>query len=191
MMTSTRRHVYLTGFMGTGKSLVGRALAEVLNRPFYDLDEVVEELTGRSVSAIFAAEGESEFRKYEARALRSIVSGSPSVIALGGGAPTVAAIARLAQYTGHSVWLTADWPAVWERVRDDTTRPLLVEVLGRAQSDDGDDAAYDRFVERAKSLYAEREFAYETLADWTVSTTDTAPAEVAACILEIMKEDAG
>lgn len=188
MMTSTRRHVYLAGFMGTGKSAIGQALAEALDRPFYDLDAIVEEMTGRSIPTIFAAAGEAEFRKYEARALRSIVGASPSVIALGGGAPTIPSIARLAQYSGFTVWLTADWPTVWERVKSDTERPLLADVLAKTQSDDGDEGAYNRFVERAKSILSEREVAYESLADWTVSTSDVTPDAAAGQILKLLKD---
>ncbi|GAB4313899.1 MAG: hypothetical protein Kow0074_00620 [Candidatus Zixiibacteriota bacterium] len=190
MKTSTRRHLYLAGFMGTGKSAIGEVLALMLDRPFYDLDTIVEEMTGRSIPVIFASEGEAEFRKYEARALRSIVSGSPSVIALGGGAPTVSSIARLVQYTGHTVWLTADWPTVWERVKGNDSRPLLANVLGRKLSDDGDEKTYERFVERAKAILSERDIAYETVADWTLSTTGITPADAADKILNLMK-DAG
>ncbi len=82
--------IFLVGFMGSGKSTVGRALAEELGWGFADLDEDIEKREGMSISQIFDTRGEAEFRKAESAALeervRSVERGKPCVIALGGGA---------------------------------------------------------------------------------------------------------
>src|SRR5579864_6530917 len=81
--------VVLVGFMGAGKTTVGRELARLLNWSFYDLDALIEGRTGRTVPALFAEQGESAFRKLEAQTLRELfetLEDEPAVVALGGGA---------------------------------------------------------------------------------------------------------
>src|SRR2546423_15582653 len=78
--------IFIVGFMGAGKTTVGRALAEYLSFDFFDLDELVEALAGKSVQAIFTELGEPEFRRLEYEALRHCRGLHHAVIALGGGA---------------------------------------------------------------------------------------------------------
>ena len=81
--------VVLVGFMGAGKSTVGRELARVLNWSFYDLDALIEGRTGKTVAAFFAEQGEPAYRKLEAQSLRELfqtLEDEPAVVALGGGA---------------------------------------------------------------------------------------------------------
>ena len=88
-MTSESEMVLLVGFMGAGKTTVGRELARVLDWSFYDLDAIIEGRTGRTVPTLFAEQGESAFRKLEAQSLRELfqtLEDEPAVIALGGGA---------------------------------------------------------------------------------------------------------
>jgi len=88
-MASESDLVVLVGFMGAGKTTVGRELARVLNWSFYDLDALIEGRTGRTVPALFAEQGESAFRKLEAQTLRELLEtleDEPAAIALGGGA---------------------------------------------------------------------------------------------------------
>jgi shikimate kinase len=88
-MTSESELVLLVGFMGAGKTTVGRELARVLNWLFYDLDALIEGRTGRTVPALFAEQGEASYRKLEAQELRELfqtLEDEPAVIALGGGA---------------------------------------------------------------------------------------------------------
>ncbi|MEL7160847.1 MAG: shikimate kinase [Bacteroidota bacterium] len=80
-------HIYLTGFMGAGKSHDGRRLAEALNRPFIDLDDRIEAAARQSISSIFAEHGADFFRQLEAATLRSLATENPAVVATGGGAP--------------------------------------------------------------------------------------------------------
>src|SRR5919199_1173160 len=78
--------IFLIGFMGAGKTTVGRALAERLGRSFFDLDEMITRRAGRSVQQIFADLGESEFRQMEREAIQECKQIKDAVIALGGGA---------------------------------------------------------------------------------------------------------
>jgi shikimate kinase len=180
----SKRHLYIAGFMGTGKSASGRIVAERLRRAFYDLDLLIEEMTHRTIVSIFETEGEPAFRLYEWRALRSIVGSAGAVIALGGGAPTVSAIAALVKSTGRTVLLTADWPTIWERVRHSASRPLLVPVtMPRAGAEDGD---FDGFVAHASGILERRRSVYDQLADITVDSSGLTPEHTAGRILEAL-----
>ncbi|MEW5701963.1 MAG: shikimate kinase [Candidatus Zixiibacteriota bacterium] len=172
-MAAARRHLFLAGFMGTGKSAVGHQLAARLHRPFVDLDGVVESLCRRTIPEVFRVEGEAAFRNHEARALRLVLGSPPSIIALGGGAPTVPVILAMARQTGRTVLLTADWAAIWDRVRDDLpSRPLLAGttvasgILGH-----DDPARREQFVRHAESLLQSRRDAYDRIADLVVDTS--------------------
>jgi shikimate kinase len=185
MIGAARRHLYLAGFMGTGKSAAGKLVATALGRPFYDLDEVVKQIEERTVVDIFAAEGEAAFRKYECRALRSIIGGSASVIALGGGAPTVPALRALARGSGRTVLLDADISIMWDRVQGDGSRPVLHDSSGSPPATMGD------FAARVTPVLESREAAYESIADWRLDTSHLTPAEVAGRIVDWWNAQAG
>jgi shikimate kinase len=170
-------HLILIGMMGAGKTSVGARCAQLLERPFVDVDELVEATTGRSVAEIFGTDGEAAFRALESAALRdACASPAPMVIAVGGGAMEDADNRRLLT-NSTVVWLRAEPEELARRVTADgtMTRPKLagrgepVEVLGR--------------------LLALRSGVYESLADATVSTdgrdidtvADLVVEEVARC----------
>jgi shikimate kinase len=115
----------LVGFMGTGKSTIGRLVAEQIQFDFVDTDALIEEHLGRSVSDIFASEGEPAFRQYEKQALESLRLRRNLVIAAGGG--LVVDPANMASLKDHAlvVWLVASPETIWERVQTQTHRPLL------------------------------------------------------------------
>jgi len=179
------QHLYLAGFMGTGKSQAGRIVAQRLERTFIDLDEVIEERAGRTINDIFADEGEPIFRVYETKALNSVITSPPAVIALGGGAPTVPEIRKIVKETGITILLSADWPAIWNRIRSDTTRPLLAGVLGET---DAAGEPFERFVARATPLLESRVVDYDAIADFTIDTSALSPDDVAERILAIVND---
>lgn len=122
------RHVFLTGFMATGKSTVGRLLAARLRRPFLDLDDAIEAGAGRSVAEIFEAEGEDGFRRRESAALQRIAAGPAAIVATGGGAACHGDNLALMRGSGLLVALTAPIEVVQARVAaapDERARPLL------------------------------------------------------------------
>jgi shikimate kinase len=138
--------IALTGFMASGKTSVGRLLADSLGCPFLDLDEVIVKKAGRSIPAIFASEGEEGFRRLEKQALEQTVSRyaeNTAVLALGGGTVTVPGAIRLLQEKTTCIYLQASLESIQERLSADTTaRPLADEHLA------------ERFAAR-EPLYAE------------------------------------
>ena len=122
------RSVFLVGFMGSGKSCVGQALALRLGWPFLDLDQQIEQRAGRTVAQIFREEGEPSFRRMEHDELRNVllISSHPQVVALGGGAFAEAENAALLAAHGVStVFLDAPAEVLWQRCLDDPQeRPL-------------------------------------------------------------------
>lgn len=118
------KNVYLCGFMGCGKSHIGRLLAKRLGRGFIDLDSYIEEKEGKPISRIFAEEGEPYFREAEARYIREMPEGC--VIATGGGAVVNPVTAEAAAKTGTIVFLDAGFELCYRRIRNDARRPLAV-----------------------------------------------------------------
>lgn len=117
--------IFVVGFMGAGKSTVGRALAARLAWPFVDLDDEIEAAEGAKITGIFAERGEAEFRRIETEALRRLLASRDSaVVALGGGAFTIAANRDLLRDHGPTVWLDCPFETVRRRVAHETHRPL-------------------------------------------------------------------
>jgi shikimate kinase len=119
------RPVVLVGMMGVGKSTVGRKLAILLNLPFRDADDAIEEAAQMSVSEIFEKFGEAYFRDGERRVIARLLDGGPAVIATGGGAFVQEDTRKLILEQGAVVWLDADVDTLVDRVRRKDTRPLL------------------------------------------------------------------
>jgi shikimate kinase len=119
------QNLALVGFMGTGKSSVGRMAAEYLRFSFVDTDELIESETGKSVADIFAHHGEAIFRQFERDVVHALGTRRGVVIATGGG--LVADPANMASLKRHAlvVCLWASPETIWERVRSQTHRPLL------------------------------------------------------------------
>ncbi len=115
---------FLVGFMGTGKSTLGREVADRMGLPFVDLDQRIEEASGMSVSEIFAREGEAGFRRRESDALAEIIGRpEPFVIATGGGAFTVSENRRSMKSAGVVVWLDVPLSEILTRI-EGGNRPL-------------------------------------------------------------------
>ena len=124
-MARLKKTVVMIGMMGAGKTAVGTALARVLGVPFLDSDEEIERAANRSISEIFARDGEPFFREKESQVLSRLLAGDPCILSSGGGAFLAAPNREMIAAEGVSVWLKADLDVLWQRVRHKTTRPLL------------------------------------------------------------------
>jgi len=120
--------IYLVGFMGCGKSTIGRALADELGWSFFDLDAEIESSASSSIGDIFDRQGEHVFRALEAAALarrvKAVQSGRPQVIALGGGAIMNDKNFELVSNHGVVIWLDAPFELIERRVAAESHRPL-------------------------------------------------------------------
>jgi shikimate kinase len=129
--------LYLVGFMASGKTTIGRALADEIGWPFVDIDSEIEAREGKKISEIFSERGELAFREVESAVIRShvnhIESGQPRVVALGGGAFVQPRNWDLIINNGVTVWLDCPLDTVRRRLGDDTTRPLAANRNGLAQ----------------------------------------------------------
>ena len=126
-MQSDRRvvNIALIGFMGTGKTSVGRLVAEQLHFDYLDTDELIQSRTGRPIVEIFSADGEAAFRKMEQELVGELAARTKTVIATGGGLPMNPQ--NLVSLKTHAlvVCLWASPEKIWERVKNQTHRPLL------------------------------------------------------------------
>lgn len=168
------KNVVLIGFMGTGKSSIGRLLAARLGCAFHDLDRKIEEHCGMSIPAMFKEHGESYFRAREKEAVRAAAARMNLVIATGGGTVKDAENMTLLRQNGILVALTADVDTILQRTSARGTRPVL----------DSADAG-DRRTAVAQLLDARHHF-YEA-ADITVDTSGRSPLEVAEYILHALR----
>lgn len=128
-----KERVFLTGFMGVGKTQVGRILARQLGRCFLDTDRMVEQRTGRSIAEIFAAEGVAHFRQLERTCVLETCQHPDAVVALGGGAITCADNIAAVRRAGVLVCIKADVETIFARVRHRSHRPLLAGLDPQAQ----------------------------------------------------------
>lgn len=119
------QNIYLVGFMGTGKTTVGRELARKKKRNFVDLDELIELRERRTVPDIFAKEGEPYFRRIEKQALKEVSREKKFVVACGGGIVMDKENIRIMKETGLIVCLTASPDVILERTKHYYHRPLL------------------------------------------------------------------
>ncbi len=157
------RPVFLIGFMGAGKSTVGRLLAERLGASFVDLDDEIAASERTPVSEIFSTRGEAGFREAERRALERLAGCRDVVIACGGGVVTDAASRAVLERSGTIVYLRVSSEVALARVGGETAgRPLLRG---------GDPAS-------ASALLASREHLYESAATLTVETEGRTPSEI-------------
>jgi shikimate kinase len=152
--------IYIIGFMGSGKTTIGRLLAEEIGWRFADLDDDIEHKERRSISDIFATVGEEEFRRIEFEAIqqrvRSVCRGTPTVLALGGGSFTRRETIELLHENGITVWIDTAFDVVRKRVQGSDHRPLA------------------RDLERFEKLYQERrEFYSQAEFKVTVPTNDS------------------
>jgi shikimate kinase len=118
--------IYLTGYMGCGKSTLGRKLARHAGLQFIDMDQYIEERNYKTIPQIFAEEGEAEFRKKERKALEELSEFTDVVIATGGGAPCFFDNMDLMNRTGKTIYMDIDPKILATRLlKSKTERPLI------------------------------------------------------------------
>ncbi len=118
-------NIILCGFMATGKSSVGKRLADALHREFLDMDSLIEAEAGTTISDIFSSQGEAAFRAMESRMVERLANQSDRVVATGGGAIVNPHNLEEMKRSGIVITLTADIPTILQRSEKENTRPLL------------------------------------------------------------------
>jgi shikimate kinase len=162
------RRLVLTGFMGAGKSTIGRLLAARLHWDFLDLDAHLEARANATIPQLFALHGEARFRRLESTALASALARTSTVLALGGGAPEELTNRLLLEQTpgSYTIFLDAPFPTLFDRcMLQDIARPVLEDPA----------AAELRFTHRHPL--------YLRLAALTINTADLTPEQTVEAIL--------
>ena len=162
-------NVVLIGFMGCGKSSVGRRLSSLTGHRFMDTDELVAQAANKSIPEIFAGEGEESFRDIEERVLAGLVGVAGIVLATGGGAVLRKTNRAAMKKIGTVAWLDADPDALFERASRSQRRPLL--------QTDNPRKTFDELLAARRAIYAEA-------ADFRLDSTGRAHDDVAQSILE-------
>ena len=162
------RHIFLVGFMGSGKSTAGQALARELGRVCLDLDELIEEREGMTIPELFDRHGEPRFREIETRLLLEILDLSPAVVAVGGGAFIQEYNRNLILDKGFAVWLNIPVDLAWERSSQVDNRPLA------------------RNQESFEALFSEREVLYQ-MSHLTVDIEGKSPEAICEEIVEKLR----
>ncbi|UFS69654.1 shikimate kinase [Geomonas sp. RF6] len=165
------RNIFLTGFMGCGKTSVGQVLAAITGFRFVDLDRAIVEEAGATVKEIFAGEGEPAFRRLESEVLAKVAQEEGIIVSTGGGAVIAEDNRSVMRQHGTIVNLTASVAALVERLSGDSERPLLQD---------------DPSGERIATLMASRE-GYYADADLRIDTTGKTVEAIAAEIVHFME----
>jgi shikimate kinase len=163
--------IALIGFMGAGKSAVGRELSRRIGWPRHDTDEMIRQQFGISIPDIFAQHGEPAFRDAETALLKALRRGITRIVVTGGGIILRTQNVQLLRGMGRIVWLDADEKVLWQRVSKHSARPLLQTPDPRA-----------RFAE----LLQERLPLYRSAADYRISTTSNSIAQVTDEIIALI-----
>jgi shikimate kinase len=169
--------VYLTGFMGSGKSTVGPILANTLGYDFLDIDKTIEATADKTIMEIFADNGEGYFRELEKKVVRQISQTHGCVVSLGGGTVTKKENLGVIKSTGILVYLKADPREILHRLKFKSDRPLLKGNQGKVLTD-------EELFQRISSLIHDREVFYNE-ADVVVNT---AGAKISQTVDEIVKK---
>ena len=164
------KNIVLIGFMGSGKTTIGKALEEKTDMVFVDTDELIEAYEGCKISEIFVDKGEAHFRRLENETLKNLLASTDNkIISTGGGIITNHANIPLLKQLGKVYYLKIKPETVVKRLEGDKTRPLLM----------GDDK-----LVKVEQLMADRKELYEMAADKTIDTDGLSVSEIVYRILE-------
>lgn len=173
---TTHPNLILIGFMGSGKTSIGRLVAHRLRFRFLDTDALLVERAGMEIPDIFAKHGEDHFRDLETRAIQSLVAQERCVIATGGGAVLREENRKLLRTLGFVALLTARHDVIFERVGHQSKRPLLHTANPQ---------------QTVELLLAEREPAYAATAHWTLDTSDLTREQASEALVTASREAFG
>lgn len=171
-MNKLEKNIFMIGFMGVGKTSTSRVLSKKLGVREIDTDAMIVEMENKSISEIFAEEGEEYFRKKETELIDKIGEMSPCIISCGGGMAMREINVEKMKEIGQIVWLTATPETIYAHVKDSTNRPLLNGNMN---------------VPYIKSLMDAREPKYRKAADIIIETDGCTPAQVADKIIQKIK----
>lgn len=158
------KHIFLIGFMGTGKTTISRSLQNILHVDVIDMDQEIERTEGMSIPDIFAKKGEAYFRRCETGFLMGLKKKEGAVISCGGGAPLRGENVEAMRACGTIVLLKASPGTIYERVKDSHDRPLLEQ---------------NKTPEYIQKLLEEREPYYKRAADLEVVTDGKSIIQIA------------
>lgn len=177
MSDPKRAHIWLVGFSGSGKSTIGPKLAQLMNRPFFDTDAMIERLERRTIATVFSQKGERYFRYRESEVIASLARRKqPAVIAVGGGAFQSPANRKQVQAIGQSVYLKISASAVHRRLSATSDRPLLQVKPKRGET------LRQARMRIITTLLSKRTRNYEK-SDMTVSVSSGTPYQIAKRIV--------
>ncbi len=165
-----KQHIYLIGFMGTGKTTISHKLQQLTQAEEIDMDAWIVEKNGMSINDMFEKYGETYFRDRETDTVREIAGYAPAIVSCGGGAVLRDENTKMMKESGRIVLLTATPETVYERVKDSTDRPLLNGNMN---------------VEHIANLMEKRRELYANACDIKVATDGKTPDEIADEILKI------
>ena len=168
-----KKNIIITGFMGTGKSVVAQQLACKLKMEFIDMDRIIEERQGTSIADIFARYGEKYFRAQENKLVKELSQKENVVIATGGGTLLSSDNARILSQRGQIICLYADSQTIYNRVKRKNNRPLL---KGKNVSSE-----INRLLEERKKIYDNIK--------WKIDTTNLNIQEVTDKIIALLKSE--
>ncbi|MBK3332199.1 shikimate kinase [Persephonella atlantica] len=163
------KNIYLVGFMGSGKSTVGKLLSEKTGMEFVDIDQLIEKQEKRKISEIFEKEGEGYFRQKEKEMLEKISNKEGLIISTGGGLGADAENMKKMKQSGIVIWLDASIETILKRTEGDTERPLLKQPY-----------------QQLKKLYENRKKIYK-MADVHINVDSKSPEEIVQEIMEKWK----
>ncbi len=156
MNNTIKRNIGLIGFMGTGKTTVGRVLANELQREFIDTDVLIEMRAGKTIAEIFSEDGEEDFRRMESAVVREVCNYEASVISFGGGVAISPLNVQMIRRSATLVLLKASAEVIASRVLLHKTRPLLDSSEG--------------LTEQIRDLLRNREAVYQRVSDVVIET---------------------
>ncbi len=162
-----KRHIFLIGFSGSGKSTVGSRLARFLEAEFYDTDTLIEQRCGKTIDKVFSDDGEAEFRRFESEVINELINrnGPRMVIALGAGAFEKRKNWNIVKRHGIVVYLSCSLREIYKRLKEKTDRPLLRVSPAKGETQ------RQAVLNRIKDLLAQRRLTHAQ-ADVTISTTN-------------------